>query len=127
VSAILKLCQDIPVRSVESGATLFVEGSKSRTLCILVDGEVEILKGEFQVNTVSEPGAVFGEMSILLDSPHTATVRTRTPCRVHVIEDGDTFLRANKDMAYDLLKIVAGRLQGVTNYLTDLNRYVRAM
>ena len=44
-----------------------------------------------------------------------------------MIEDGDSFLRANKDVAYDLLKIVAGRLQGVTNYLTDLNRYVRAM
>ena len=115
------------MQSVDAGTTLLKEGSKSRTLCILVEGEVEILKDEFQVNTVSEPGAVFGEMSILLESPHTATVRTRTPCRVHVIEDGDSFLRANKDLAYDLLKVVAGRLQGVTNYLTDLNRYVRAM
>ena len=96
-------------------------------LCILADGEVEILKDDFQVNTVSEPGAVFGEMSILLDTPHTATVRARTSCRVHMIEDGDAFLRSNKDMAYDLLKILAGRLQGVTNHLTNLNRYVRAM
>ena len=115
------------MRAVEPGTVLLVEGKKDGALCVLVSGEVEILKDEFQVNTVSEPGAVFGEMSILLDSPHTATVRTRTPCRVHVIEDGDSFLRANKDLAYDLLKIMAGRLQGVTNYLTDLNRYVRAM
>ena len=115
------------MRAIEPGAILFAEGKHDRTLCVLVDGEVEILKDDFQVNTVSEPGAVFGEMSILLGSPHTATVRARTQCRVHVIADGDAFLRENKDMAYDLLKIVAGRLQGVTNHLTNLNRYVRAM
>ncbi len=127
MSAILNSCQDIPVRTIAAGTILFDEGKQSRALCVLVDGEVEILKGDFQVNTVSEPGAVFGEMSLLLNSPHMATVRARTPCRVHMIEDGDGFLRANKDVAYDLLKIVAARLQGVTNYLTDLNRYVRAI
>ena len=115
------------MRTVEPGAILFAEGKHDQTLCVLVDGEVEILKDDFQVNMVSEPGAVFGEMSILLNSPHTATVRARTPCRIHMIEDGDAFLRENKDMAYDLLKIVAGRLQGVTTHLTNLNRYVRAM
>ena len=127
MSAILKMCQDIPVRTVDPGTILFAEGKQDRSLCVLADGEVEILKDEFQVNTVSEPGAVFGEMSILLNTPHTATVRARTTCRVHMIEDGEAFLRANKDMTYDLLKIVAGRLQGVTNYLTNLNSYVRAM
>lgn len=127
MSAILKFCQGVPVRTIEPGTILLAEGKPDRALCVLVEGEVEILKDDFQVNTVSEPGAVFGEMSILLNSPHTATVRARTQCRVHVIEDGDAFLRENKDMAYDLLKIVAGRLQGVTTHLTNLNRYVRAM
>jgi CRP/FNR family cyclic AMP-dependent transcriptional regulator len=127
VSAILKLCQGVPLRTVDPGTVLFAEGKRDRMLCILAEGEVEILKDDFQVNTVCEPGSVFGEMSILLDTPHTATVRARTACRVHMIEDGDAFLRANKDMAYDLLKIVAARLQGVTTHLTNLNRYVRAM
>ena len=127
MSAILKLCQGVPLQTVAPGTILLAEGKHDRTLCVLVDGEVEILKDEFQANTVSEPGAVFGEMSILLNSPHTATVRARTPCRVHMIENGEVFLRENKDMAYDLLKIVAGRLQGVTTHLTNLNRYVRAM
>ena len=127
MSTILKLCQGVAVRTIDPGTVLFAEGKRDQALCILVDGEFEILKDEFQVNTVSEPGAVFGEMSILLNTPHTATVRARTACRVHMIEDGDAFLRSNKDMAYDLLKIVAGRLQGVTTHLTNLNRYVRAI
>ena len=61
-----------------------------------------------------------------INRPKT-TATTQADIRGHMIEDGDAFLRANKDMAYDLLKIMAGRLQGVTLHLTNLNRYVRAM
>jgi CRP/FNR family cyclic AMP-dependent transcriptional regulator len=127
VSTILKLCKDVPTKNVAPGAILFAEGKRSGALCILIGGQVEILKGEFQVNTVSDPGAFFGEMSILLDIPHTATVRALTPCQVHWIDDGDEFLRTNKEVAYDFLKVLAERLRGVTTHLTDLNRYVRSV
>ena len=127
MSTILELCQGVPTQIFAPGTILIAEGKQSKALCILINGQVEILKGEFQVNTVSEPGAFFGEMSILLNTPHTATVRTLTQCQVHWIEDGDTFLRSNKDVAYDFLKVVAQRLYGVTTHLTDLNRYVRAI
>jgi len=125
MSTLLELCRGNPTRSVAPGTVLFVEGGKSGALCILIDGQVEILKGDFQVNTVSDPGALFGEMSILLDAPHTATVRALGKCEVYWIEDGDAFLRSNKDAVYDLLKTVAKRLRDVTAHLTDLNRYVR--
>jgi len=92
-----------------------------------VSGEIEILKGDFQVNIVTEPGAVFGEMSLLLGIPHMATVRARKACQVRVIADGDAFLRANAAISYDLLKLMAGRLHGVTNHLTNLNQYIHAV
>ena len=111
VSTILDLVQGVPVQTFEPGKTLFDEGSKSGVLCFLIDGEVEILKGEFQVNTVREPGAVFGEMSILLNAPHTATVRALTSVRVHLVKDGDAFLRSHQEIAYDLLKSAAQRLR----------------
>ena len=127
MSTILELCKDVPVHTFEPGTVLFSEGKKSGALCILVEGEVEILKGEFQVNTIKEPGAFFGEMSILLNVPHTATVRALTRCKVHMLKDGDAFLRANKEVAYDFLKVFAERLYSVTTYLSDLNRYVRSV
>ena len=127
MSTILDLCRGVPERTFEPGTILFAEGKKSGALCVLIDGEVEILKGEFQVNLVSDPGAIFGEMSILLNIPHTATVRARTRCHVHFVDDGDVFLRANTAIAYDCLKIVAQRLNGMTTYLADLNRYVRSV
>ena len=127
MSAILNACQGVPARTIEPGTVLFTEGGQDGMLYVLVSGEVEILKGDFQVNIVSEPGAILGEMSILLNIPHMATVRARKACQVHVIQDGDAFLRANAAISYDLLKLMAGRLHGVTNHLANLNHYIHAV
>jgi CRP/FNR family cyclic AMP-dependent transcriptional regulator len=86
----------------------------------LIEGQVEILKRDFQINIVSEPGAIFGEISVLLDIPHMATVRALTPCRVHTVNDGEAFLGANKEISYELCKLLAQRLHGITAYLADL-------
>ena len=99
MSTILELCREVPIRSFEPDAILLSEGKKSGLLYVLVEDEVEIQRWEFQINTVSDRGALFGEMSILPGSPHTATVRTVKPARLHVIDDGDAFLQANKEFS----------------------------
>ena len=35
---------------------------------------------------MTEPGAVFGELSVLLDQPHTADVRARKASQFHVAD-----------------------------------------
>lgn len=127
MSAILHACQAVPAKAVEPGTVLFVEGDRDGALYVLVSGEVEILKGDFQVNTVSDPGALFGEMSILLNIPHMATVRASKACQVRVIQDGEAFLRSNAAISFDLLKLMASRLHGVTDHLTNLNHYIHAV
>ena len=72
--AILPLCAAMPERAVPAGQTILQEGQRSGALYVLIEGSVEVLKGDVQVNTVSDPGAVFGEMSVLLDTP------TSPPC-----------------------------------------------
>ncbi|GAM98595.1 hypothetical protein U91I_02230 [alpha proteobacterium U9-1i] len=98
------------------------EGQSTGRLYVLIDGAVEVLKGEFQINLVADPGAIFGDMSALLGIPHMATVRAATLCGAHVIEAGDAFLQNNKEIAYQLAKLLAQRLHGVTTYLADLKR-----
>jgi CRP/FNR family transcriptional regulator, cyclic AMP receptor protein len=122
VPSILDLCQALAVQSFEPGAVLLAEGKTSGLLYILIDGEVEVLKGDLQVNLVSDPGAIFGEISVLLDIPAIATVRAVTPCNAHVIESGDAFLQSHKEIAYQLSKLLAHRLHGLTTYLVDLRR-----
>jgi len=45
-------------------------------------------------------GALFGEMSVLLSRPHTATVGTLRPCSLYVFGDATSFLRSNPEVAY---------------------------
>src|SRR5712672_1986278 len=80
---ILSYCQGLPERICGPGDVLLVEKEKEGILYILIEGEIEVLKGDFQIATTSEPGAIFGEMSVLLDIPHTATVKTLTSSRMH--------------------------------------------
>jgi CRP-like cAMP-binding protein len=117
---ILSFCPGLPEKTFSPGEVLLAEGGRERILYILIDGEVEVLKGDFQVNTVSEPGAIFGEISVLLDIPHMATVKTLTPARAYVVERAGEFLQSHTDIAYQLARLLAQRLHGVTTYLVDL-------
>jgi len=120
--AILPLCAAMPERAVPTGQTILQEGQRSGALYVLVEGSVEVLKGDVQVNTVSDPGAVFGEMSVLLDTPHVATVRTLAPSRFRVSDDAAHFLASDPAVGLVIARLLARRLNAVITYLADLKR-----
>ena len=115
-------CGDLPLATFEAGEALLAENESSGRLYVLVDGIVEVAKRGVQVNIVTDRGAIFGEMSALLGAPHMATVRALTRCSARVIEGGDAFLQTHPELAYELAKLLAHRLSGVTAYLVDLKR-----
>jgi CRP/FNR family cyclic AMP-dependent transcriptional regulator len=119
---ILDHCTDAPIERYEPGSVLIDEGRRSGRLFVLADGEVEVLRGGTSVAVISEAGAVFGEMSVLLDLPHTATVRARTPVAVRAPEDAATFLRQHPEIAFHLARLLAQRLNAATTYLVDVKR-----
>jgi CRP/FNR family transcriptional regulator, cyclic AMP receptor protein len=122
VSTILDLAQRLPQVLLPSGEVLLAEGARTGRLYILLVGEVDILKGEVEIDTVSEPGALFGEISALLDTPHMATVKARSDARVVRIENAAAFLREHPDLALDIARLLAERLTSVVGYLADLKR-----
>jgi len=118
----LDMCGDAPLQELAAGTILLPEGSRSGHLYVLKSGSVEILRGETQVAVIDEPGAVFGEMSVLLNRPHTATVRAVTPITVHVFDDAESFLRSNPEIAFQVGRLLACRLNAATTYLADLKQ-----
>lgn len=66
----------LPVATYQAGETLFATGTTTGRLLILRKGAVIVEKEGTEIAKVSEPGAVFGELSALLHQPHTADVRT---------------------------------------------------
>ncbi len=115
-------CPNLPEATFDGGAVVLEEGGRSGKLFILKSGSVEIVKEGVSLNEIDKPGAVFGEISHLLDQPHMATVRTLEPCCFQVVEDPEKFFVDHPAFAREVARLLARRLQGVTRYLVDLKR-----
>ena len=120
MATVTDLCKGLPCRTFPAGACVLEEGKRAGVLYVLASGSVEIVKGEFQITTVSEPGSFFGEVSVLLAMPHMATVRTLAESSFYVAENPLEFLQSQPVIALSLARLLAKRLQFVTSYLVDL-------
>lgn len=122
MEAVLSYTKDLATVRYDTGDVLIKEGPSSGVLYILVEGAVEILRGDVRVSLRDEPGAVFGEISALLDSPHSATVRAIEPSILHRIEDAESFLQMRPEIVFHVARILAHRLVDATTYLADIKR-----
>ena len=122
MTSILDKCAGVPCKLFAPGTVLLSEGETSGRLYVLAEGSVEVLRGDTQVAVIGEAGSVFGEMSVLLGRPHTATVRAASPVGVFVFEDAASFLKSNPEIAFFVGRLLAERLNAATTYLVDLKR-----
>jgi CRP-like cAMP-binding protein len=67
-------------------------------------------------------GAVFGEMSALLEPPAYGNRQAMSPVAVFVFDDAESFLKSNPEIAFLLGRLLAERLNAATTYLVDLKR-----
>jgi CRP/FNR family transcriptional regulator, cyclic AMP receptor protein len=118
--AILDCCGSAARRQVPAGTLIIQEGGKTGHLFVLIEGRLEVIKGDAVVAVLAEPGAVLGEMSVLLDQPHTATVRAASDSLVYEFDDAAAFLREQPEVALLLARLLAQRLNVATTYLADL-------
>ena len=123
--SLLDHCGAFARREFAPGEVLLRDGERSGRLFVLAEGTLEVFRGDVEIAIVSEPGAVFGEMSVLLDSPHTASVRAVTPAKVHVIEKASAFLSEHPDASLPIATLLARRLQNANGYLVNLKQQFR--
>ena len=119
---ILDYCQGREAKSFKPGDVLIKEGGQEGKLYVLIDGQVEVLRKDTQVSYIDEPGSIFGEMSVLLDMPYSATVRALSETRAYVIDDAIKFLMSDPAIAIDVASLLARRLYYTTSYLVDLQQ-----
>ena len=75
-TTVLQHIATLPLAIYQPGETVVAAGTKTGRLLILGKGAVTIEKAGTVIAKVTEPGAIFGEISALLNQPHTADVRT---------------------------------------------------
>jgi CRP-like cAMP-binding protein len=122
MASILEKCAGARRQRLLPGAILLSEGETSGRLYVLAEGSIEVLRGNTQVALIAEPGAIFGEMSVLLNRPHTATVKAASKACVFVFDNAERFLKSNPEIAFLLGRLLAERLNAATTYLVDLKR-----
>ena len=106
-------------------APVLAAGSTTGRLLILREGAVEIVKEGVQIAKVTEPGAVFGELSILLNQPHTADIRALQTSQFHVA-DAAALLAQDPIALLYVAAILARRLDGANHALIELKRQLEA-
>jgi len=109
----------LPVVTYQAGETVITEGSRTGRLLILGKGAVAIVKEDTEIAKVAEPGAVFGELSVLLDQPHTADVRTLETSQFHVA-NATTLLAENPIAVLYVATTLAHRLDSANHALIQL-------
>lgn len=107
------------------GQTVLAAGSTTGQLFILRKGVVEIVRDGVQIATVSEPGAVFGELAVLLDKPHTADVRTLERSEFHVARASSLLTGDVAGLLY-VSAILARRLDAANEALVDIKRDLKS-
>ena len=115
----------LPLKKFGADETVFGEGSRTGRLFILDSGAVRVVKGGVEIARVTERGAIFGELSALLDQPHTADVRTLEPSQFHVA-DAAALLTHNSAALLYVATILAQRVDAANRALLELKREVDA-
>ena len=124
MTRMLELTSHLPEITVQAGHELCTEGTSSGQIWVLLDGSLKVMKSGTQVNVIEMPGAVIGEIAVMLDRGASASVVAETPCRLRVADDGAAFLRSDPEIGAFVATGLAQRLDIVTTYLADLkNQY----
>jgi len=122
MSEILDLLRHCEEQRFAAGEVILEQGRSGGPLLFLVEGAVEVVKDGVQVATATQPGAVFGELAVLLCGNHLATVRALQPCVFYVIENPRAFLEASPLVCLHVCELVARRLDTMNSYLVDVQQ-----
>jgi CRP-like cAMP-binding protein len=116
---------DLAVTQYSAGEDVLTAGSSTGRLLVLKSGAVEVVKDGVQIAKVSTPGAVFGELSVLLDQPHSADVRALEQSEFH-IADAPTMLANDPTVTLYVASILARRLDIANQALIEVRRQLQA-
>jgi CRP/FNR family cyclic AMP-dependent transcriptional regulator len=116
---LLQLSSHLPEVEIDPGHEILREGERTGSIWILLSGELRVRRGTAVIDWIDRPGAVFGEMAVLLDTAATASVEATEPSRLRHAANGAEFLA--DPMVTRLVAVgLADRLNLVTTYLVDV-------
>ena len=106
-----------PIETYDEGELLLADGTSTGQLLFLLQGSVDVVKGGWHIARVDKPGAVFGDMAVLRDQPHSADVVTVTRSSFFIVSDAAAFLCSEPLIALYIAVVQSGRLEAANRSL----------
>jgi CRP/FNR family cyclic AMP-dependent transcriptional regulator len=105
--------------SFKQGEWVIRQGDPQSAFYVIVDGEVTVTIDDEDRGVLSR-GSFFGEVSVLLEEPASASIMTRTPLTCLVVPGADVqaFVVAHPEVGYRILKAEARRLRTASEWRT---------
>lgn len=122
MASILALVTGQPRRELARGETLIEAGEAGGELYVLERGRLVVERDGVTLATITEPGALIGEMSVLLGVDHSATVRAEAATTLRVIADAIPFLERTPLMALHVATLACERLDRTSALLVELRK-----
>jgi CRP-like cAMP-binding protein len=122
MASVLALTRSQPQRMLSAGEALITEGDSGGELYVLEVGRLTVERDGIVIANIADPGALIGEMSVLLGVDHSATVRADGPCTVRVIEDAVSFLERTPLMALHVATLACERLDRTSALVVQLRK-----
>ena len=115
------------VLEFEAGKVLATEGEPLDSFYVLLEGEMRVSRNysnQAILMGVTKPGMFFGEVSLLLDSPNLATVRTLKHSRLFRLGKNDFWrmLSTCPSVAREIFRTMATRVRNLEGYSQQRER-----
>ncbi|MEM7181936.1 MAG: cyclic nucleotide-binding domain-containing protein [Spirochaetota bacterium] len=106
-------------REYPANSRLVLQGNKPKTFFILVSGRLKVLRNDTLIDIIKDRGDYVGEIAILLDTRHNATVISETPATLIPIDVAkvESFLFSTPNVAISLARRLSQRLVRVNREL----------
>ena len=109
---IVKLLESlgVPFLKLNPNHVLIEEGDSSNDVYILKKGQLQVTQNFSDIVTLDTPGTAVGEVSALLGSLRSASVKTLVTSELFVIEDFNKTLSTSPELSLLTLKAMAENL-----------------
>jgi len=120
------VAEGVVKRRYRRGEGIVEQGTKSNALFILLTGRARVVtadsRGREVILAVLQPGDYLGEMSLIDNEPHSATVRAEVQCDALVLgrPEFTRCLPENSSLSYAIMRGLVSRLRAADRQIESL-------
>jgi CRP-like cAMP-binding protein len=120
-----RLARVVRTRSFAAGEDIVKQGEEGVGFFLITKGRVAVITGDITINEIGA-GDSFGEQALLDNYRRSATCRTTEPTECLALSrwDFNAEVRANPDIAIELLTLMSRRLREVEAKLQEVTKLV---